>query len=116
MELKENLTKQNFWNDMMEKYPGATKAFCKWIDEFKNEVNWLNLFNCGSPNYAKQGHHSPKFHDLPYALQLGIWLEYCYQRGGCRMTIENFFEFDLREDIEDMFKHLLEMEAEMAND
>lgn len=122
MQLQETLTKENFWNRMMELYPNATKKFCEWVDEYKKEVNWKILFNCGKDkNYGTNFNrpvgengrwdHDIKFHDIPHAMQTGIWLEYLSQRGGCVMEIENFFEFDLAKDIEGMFRELLEEEA-----
>lgn len=41
---------------------------------------------------------APKFHELPYAFQLGIWIEFITSRGGCLIEID-FVEYDLREDI-----------------
>jgi hypothetical protein len=41
----ENLTKENFWNALTEKYPEQMKQFCAWIDEYKNRVNWDSLFS-----------------------------------------------------------------------
>lgn len=113
--IRKPLTKENFWNEMMEKYPNATKAFCDWIDEYKKAVGWGNLFNEGLPDTKGIFSEAPKFHDLPYAMQVGIWLEYVCNRGGCQYEIENFFEFDLRTDIEGFFEHLLEDEAKADN-
>lgn len=110
MKLQETLTKENFWDRMMQDYPNATKKFCQWIDEYKKAVNWDALF--ASNESTMQLHSSKyKFHEIPHAMQLGIWLEYINQRGGCQFEIEDFFEYDLAEDIEDMFKNLLEEEA-----
>lgn len=100
MNLEQTLTKENFFNEMMEKYPKATGHFCKWIDEYKKAVSWNDLFRGPS-----------KFHDIPYAMQYGIWIEYCGQE------LSNFFEqpehistfVDLREDIEGVFKETEEL-------
>lgn len=100
MNIRETLTKENFWDRMMELYPNATKKFCQWIDEYKIAVGWNALFG-----------ENVKFHDLPGAMQVGIWLEYVCDRGGCTFEIENFFEYDLGEDIEGFFKEILEGEA-----
>jgi len=84
MKLKESLTKENFWNEMQEKFPKAMKVFCDWIDEYKKEVKWNKLFS-----YAEHDTDFPKpspypafikFHDIPYAMQLGIWIEFCKQQ------------------------------------
>ncbi len=100
MELTQTLTKENFWNEVMEKYPKATKQFCDWIDEYKNAVSWNDLFRGPA-----------KYHDLPYAMQYGIWIEYCSQ------ILSNYFEqlehisdtVDLAEDINICFKEMEEL-------
>lgn len=116
MTLNQTLTKENFWNRMMEQYPHATTAFCKWVDEYKKAVNWDKLFNHGITHHVsgsafKSTTSAPKFHDLPHAMQMGIWIEYISQRGGCQWEIEDMFQYDLSEDIEGFFRELLEDEA-----
>ncbi len=123
MNISQTLTKENFWNEMMEKYPNAAKKFCDWIDEYKKAVSWATLFNAevSYTQKATGGFNvitttAPKYHDLPYAMQLGIWIEYMCQRGGCQWEIENMFDFDLAKDIEGTFKNLLEEEAIEENE
>ena len=75
----ETLTKENFWNDLQEKYPAGMKIFCEWIDKYKGKYGWNNLF--GEHKTFYQGNlvcigFAPKFHQLPYAMQIGIWLEF----------------------------------------
>lgn len=73
-----SLTKENFWNDMTELYPVPVKAFGAWIDEYKNRVGWHELFNCDKilgPKYL------PKYHDLPLAMQIGIFMQYAIESG-----------------------------------
>jgi hypothetical protein len=99
MKLEPTLTKENFWNEMMEKYPKSTKVFCEWIDEYKKEVDWVNLFN---------EHLNIKFHDIPYAMQYGIWMEFC------RQEMSKYFEqpehesqfIDLAEDVKGVFAEI----------
>ena len=68
-----SLTKENFWNALYEKY-SEVAVFCGWIDEYKRSVEWDNLFNNGSmKHYARQ---SIKFHDLPIAMQWGIFCQF----------------------------------------
>jgi hypothetical protein len=57
----ENLSKENFWNELSEKYPQAVELFNNWIDKYQKEVGWGDLF----PNGVK-------FHDLPFEMQNGI--------------------------------------------
>lgn len=64
-----NLNKENFWNELHAKYPDAVDLFCKWIDKYKVEVGWDELFNqAGMPNEDKP----VKFHDIPFEMQNGI--------------------------------------------
>lgn len=82
--MEENLSLDNTWNRMKELYPLAMEAFLKWIDEYKESVNWLELFNADKRQFIlndMQPIHveikSPKFHDLPLEMQVGIiakWL------------------------------------------
>lgn len=95
MKVEQNLTKENFWNEQMEKFPKSMKIFCAWIDEYKKTVDWVNLFN---------EHLNIKFHDIPYEMQQGIWIAFV------KDTEKDFFEqaeyqycFDLEEDIKVMF-------------
>lgn len=67
-----SLTKENFWNNLFEKHPDGMKMFCEWIDAYKKQVDWSQLFF--TP-------HSPlnrdiKYHDLPVAMQIGIFLQF----------------------------------------
>lgn len=78
----ENLTKENFWNDLKVKYPLGVQAFCDWVDEYKKVNNWDELFNegdsDGDDSYYRK---SPKYHDLPLAFQLGIFAEFILTYG-----------------------------------
>jgi hypothetical protein len=123
MQLQETLTKENFWNEMMEKFPNAMKNFCSWIDDYKKAVNWDKLFNehylqnnirrAANGEICSIDFSTPKFHDLPYAMQYGIWVEYC------RQTLHKYFEqpehhsdfVDLEEDIKMVFAETNELIA-----
>ena len=67
----DNLTKENFWDDLMLKYPNAMKIFCAWVDEYKKKVNWNRLI---------------KFHHLPIAFQLGVFIEFTRERDMILFT------------------------------
>lgn len=93
MNIEKSLTKENFWNEMMEKFPKATKSFCDWIDEYKKETDWNNLLG-----------GDIKYHDLPYAMQQGVWISFCYDQ------MDNYFEqseyspkFDFEEEVRIVF-------------
>lgn len=58
----ENLGKENFWNEMMERCPKAVDVFKKWIIGYMNRVEGhKNLFM-----------EDTGFYDLPYEMQMGI--------------------------------------------
>lgn len=57
----ENLSKENFWDQLQEKNPRAMDLFNKWIDKYKEEVGWVSLFG---PDL--------KFHDMPFEFQNGV--------------------------------------------
>lgn len=64
-----HLTKENFWNDLSEKYPAEMSKFEKWIDGYKIRVKWLWLFGCYSL-------HDITYPDLPIAMQVGVFIQY----------------------------------------
>ena len=79
----ESLTKENFWNELAEKYPAQMKKFCDWIDEYKKRINWNELFN---KFYSTNGSavpeimNVPKYHDLPVAMQIGIFFQFTVEQ------------------------------------
>jgi len=56
-----NLTKENYWDDVRVCYPDALKLFCNWIDKYKEEIGWKELFG-----------DKLKFHDMPFEFQNGV--------------------------------------------
>jgi len=56
-----NLNKESFWDEMDIVYPYAVDEFRKWIDQYKEAINWNKFFKS-----------EIKFHDIPYELQMGI--------------------------------------------
>lgn len=79
----ETLTKENFWDEIEQKYPKAMRHFKEWIDNYKAEHEWKGLFNA---NYNKEPWsnyiggpevtEAPKYHELPIAMQFGIFYQY----------------------------------------
>jgi len=57
----QNLNKENFFNEMASLCPLAMEYFSRWINEYKIEVKWNEVF--GS---------KVKFHHLPFEMQNGI--------------------------------------------
>lgn len=84
-----SLTKENFWNDLQEKHPDQMKVFCDWIDQYKQRVRFDKLFNYAMPHYEKQGWHNPKYHDLPIAMQIGIFIQFCMETPHRYQLIES---------------------------
>lgn len=72
------LTKESFWDEQTRLHPIAMQDFSKWIDEYKADVNWDDLF----VSTFKPILGAPKFHDLPDAMQIGIFFYYLAQRSG----------------------------------
>lgn len=81
----DNLNKENFFNELMEKYPAATKDFCNWIDKYKDANFWDRLFG---NNYRDDNSTWIKFHHIPIEMQLGIILRYFSDSIG-RIQYEN---------------------------
>lgn len=75
----ESLTKENFWNDLQGKYPEQMKQFCDWIDEYKKRVDWRNLF--GNQWKEERELDQVKYHDLPIAMQYGIFVQFVMESG-----------------------------------
>lgn len=101
MNLQTTLTKENFWNEMMRQYPRAAARFCKWIDEYKKAVEWDMLF--ANTHMAKK----IKFHDIPHAMQQGIWIEFARQELDEHFEQpEYYYDFDLEENIKTVFSEL----------
>lgn len=95
-----NLNKENFWNPLMEKYPASVKLFCDWIDEYKEDVFWDELF------LTKPA--SVKFHHVPYEFQIGILCSFFKQYQMFIIRDESFNEFEIKETIRICFEQLNE--------
>lgn len=95
-----NLTKENFFNEIKIKYPAAMESFCKWIDEYKQKNNWGQLFLTGI-----------KYHNIPLEMQIGLWMfftiKYLYSdeiKGDILFHSKQNIEKDLKE-IEETLKN-----------
>jgi hypothetical protein len=77
----ENLNKQNFFDAITKKYPGAMIKFHQWIDAYKKSVDWEKIFiTPATYSYNKRFNlkmpETIKFHDLTYEMQLGILIRF----------------------------------------
>ena len=86
----DSLTKENFWNELHAKYPQAVDKFCKWIDEYKKEVDWGHLILHFPHGHQKAG-LPRKFHDLPFDIQIGILMRYIEEHHNV-ITREEYIE------------------------
>lgn len=104
--MQQLLTKQNFWDALEEKFPLAIAEFKTWIDEYKKKVNWDGLFKVVADThegYPAEMYKQVKYHELPDAMQVGIWLQFCSEQPEKTrdIAIDNF---DLRADMEGFFE------------
>lgn len=78
-----SMLKDSFWAEIQERWPGEFHRFTTWIDEYKKKNDWLTLFNSNSEyqNVVGKNAVAPKFHDLPPAMQIGIFMQYCIQES-----------------------------------
>lgn len=95
---------ENFWNEMKQKYPVAMENFCVWIDKYKKDHWWEQLFNQGTINTGNTYYKAPKYHELPNAMQFGIFIEFArtcvavaYTKYEFPDTIEEYIERCMRE-------------------
>lgn len=62
--------KYEFFLEAGRTYPNALNHFSRWFLGYQNSLRWREVF------IGKALHSIHKFWDLPYAFQLGIWMEY----------------------------------------
>jgi hypothetical protein len=86
------MSKENFWNDIESRWAGGFEFFKQWIDDYKKEVGWEKLFGT-----------QIKYHDLPEAMQIGIFLQYTIEANGTRYHFE-ILEDDTIDNILDNIK------------
>ena len=90
MKAKQPLTKENFWNEMEQLYPEGLRIFDAWLEEYKARIKWLHVFGLERGKYIK-------YHDLPLAMQAGIFMEFTHDQKG--LSDEAFRLADIRSDI-----------------
>lgn len=94
------LTKE-FWDDMYRQFPEGMKIFNEWIDVYKQIVKWQHLFNVGLGVAL-----IPKYHELPHAMQVGIWLQ--FESEIATRSNSPFYYFKAAECIKSFIKNLHE--------
>ena len=84
-----NLDKETFWNEIMDKYPIGMERFCNWIDQYKLRVDWNSMF--AANENTDQLHSSKyKYHDLPLAMQVGIFIQYALETADEKRKVRRF--------------------------
>jgi hypothetical protein len=82
----EKMTKANFWDGLKTEYPDQTTDFLMWLDEWKRRERWNELFGEGHLYAKGVGEQlivrNVKFHDLPNAMQIGIFIQYTVETGA----------------------------------
>jgi hypothetical protein len=70
-----------YWMDLQSQHPEKMGLFFRWLDKYAKDNKWSELFNYGSPSYAKMGWHHPKFFDMPIAMQAGIFAQFMAEQA-----------------------------------
>lgn len=89
------------WDKIQEQFPNSMKYFIYWFDHYKKAVGWEGLFN---ETIIVQ---APKFHDLPYEMQHGIWISFA---SDVLNTLYEQPEYtpllDVEEEVNQVFKEI----------
>lgn len=91
-----NFTTKSFWDELENKYPNEIAQYKGWIDEYKRCVDWDSSLFGRSP---KNGECPVKYHDLPMAMQWGIFQQFCAENypsgfGGVESTFEHPADYE----------------------
>lgn len=88
----ENLNLDNFFNPLLKvRCPLALDAFCRWVDNYKQENDWNSLFG-----------HKTKFHHIPYPMQFGIFIRFFSDMySGCSFSLSNQIDWTEWETIDE---------------
>jgi hypothetical protein len=81
-----NLTRENFFDEMQQKYPQAAGRFSQWLEKYKDDgVNWKYFFSSREPA-RRSGPF--EFEKMPLPFQLGIFMQYI-DESHKRMIVED---------------------------
>lgn len=86
------LTKEGFWLPLEQKCPKMMARFKKWIDQYKIDVEWDGLFNIDEGTKGVK-YNDRKFHDLPDAMQFGIFIQFTFTDNCPFSLATNFNDF-----------------------
>lgn len=107
----QKLTKEEFWDTIKEKYPKAFEHFHEWLTKYKEEV-YYPVFDVNY-SYNKNfnlviGKNCPKYHELPVAMQFGIFTEYTFHFANTKRIKVMMLVPRPNLDIKKEFMHLVE--------
>ncbi len=88
------LTRQNFWNNILQKYPELYKIFIEWIAEYKArpECDFIFFPSYDSELFPEEQKLVEYFENVPIALQIGIFLQYVAEEKEKFYGIEYYIE------------------------
>jgi hypothetical protein len=105
------MDKAGFWDALSEKYPEEFASFADWVDEYKRRNKWDRLFNERAMRPG-MGHMIVKYHDLPNAMQLGIFIQYTIETGSYPFHVDDEL---IMQDWEDAVEKWFEAEHNANN-
>ena len=102
MKIEESLTKENFWNEIEQKYPNAFKVFSDWITEYFTSLEHDIFY------YDKEDndYYSITFRYLPHAMQHGICLAFIELYIIGEIDFNMMILFDIKYNIEYTFEKI----------
>lgn len=106
MKIEPTLTNENFFRRMKELYPVSMNRFCDWIDEYKMATGWKGTIETDYRNaFCMYMDPAIKYHDLPNAMQLGIFIAFIRAEDRGQDYTVDLFAFNIQDFIEDYLKH-----------
>ncbi len=90
----ENMNRK-FWIELAKKYPLGFKVFDNWLIKYQLEHDWYHMFR------VKGDGKTIPFDELPLGMQIGIYIEFVTERGGCSWEVD-LYEMDWKEDMTKM--------------
>jgi hypothetical protein len=115
----DKLTKENFWDFLMVRYPIQVRYFYEWLDEYKKRVDWKDIFNGideedlkGEDPYEHKPVLATDYYNLPIAMQFGIFMQFAAEtrskNGLCLTLKDNVNSFDeFSEAVQRSIKHVI---------
>jgi hypothetical protein len=95
-----NLNKENFFDDIKAKYPQAFEHFMNWLDDYKKEIRWDELFAKNARLSVKSSDDiypdTIKFHDLPFDMQNGILARFDIEKFSGKLGYESMLKTEPR--------------------